>query len=62
MISALKVFDFSFYEAEVRMWASFLTANRKAKRLPARKAKQLYGKAKQPYTIIHDCIMDNRRA
>ena len=59
--SILQLTGVSFYELEMRMWASFLNANKRAKRLPARKAKQLYGKSKKPYTIIHDCIMDNRR-
>lgn len=49
-----------FQELERKYWAIFLTANKKAKRLPARVAKKLYGKAKKPFTIIHDCIIDNR--
>lgn len=60
--SILQLTGISFYELEMRIWARYLTANKRAKRLPARKSKQLYGKAKKPYTIIHDCIMDNRRA
>lgn len=36
-----------------------IRANRKARRLPARKLKSLYGKHKKPYTVIHDCITYN---
>lgn len=59
--SILALTGLSFYELEAKWWASFLIANKRAKRLPARKRKALYGKAKKPYTIIHDCITDNRR-
>lgn len=46
----------SFAELERRMISHFLRKNKKAKRQPARKRKALYGKAKQPYTIVHDEI------
>lgn len=45
-----------FAELERRMIAHFLVKNKKAKQQPARKRKVLYGKAKQPYTIVHDEI------
>lgn len=56
----LHMFWNDFAELEMRTWAYFLVENKKAKRLPARLRKKLYGKRKQPYTIIHDCITHNR--
>lgn len=58
-----------FAELERKMYANLVQENKRAKRLPARLRKRMYGKAKQPYTLIHDCIyvhdtrviaMDNR--
>lgn len=45
-----------FAALESRMYAEMLRRNKVASRLPARKRKLMYGKAKQPYTFIHDCI------
>lgn len=45
-----------FAGLERRMYANLLKENKRAKRLPARLRKRMYGKAKQPYTIIHDVI------
>lgn len=45
-----------FAELESRVWAEMLRRNKVANRLPARKRKLMYGKAKQPYTFIYDCI------
>lgn len=45
-----------FMELEQRAYSYLLRENKIAKRLPARKRKLMYGKAKQPFTFIHDCI------
>ena len=44
----------SFRDLEIRWIANCMIANRRAKRLPARLAKRLYGKDKLPYSFIHD--------
>lgn len=44
---------------QYKMFTSFAKANHKALRKPARLRRKLYGKAKKPYTIIHDCITQN---
>lgn len=49
----------SFRDLEIRWIANCMVANRRAKRLPARLAKRLYGKAKLPYSFIHDEIIIN---
>lgn len=48
-----------YAELERKMYANLAQENKRAKRLPARLRKRMYGKAKQPYTIIHDCIQVN---
>lgn len=45
-----------FAELESRMYANLALENKRARRLPARLRKRMYGKTKQPYTVIHDCI------
>lgn len=46
-----------YEDTERVMYAEMARYNRVAKRLPARKRKHLYGKAKQPFTFgIHDEI------
>lgn len=49
----------SFRDLEIRWIASCMVANRRARRIPARLAKRLYGKAKLPYSFIHDEIIIN---
>lgn len=55
----IQSFYANFAELERRMFAHFLRKNKKAERLPARKRKVMYGKAKLPYTMIHDEIQFN---
>lgn len=48
-----------YAELERKMYANLMQENKRAKRMPARVRKRMYGAAKQPYTITHDCIQVN---
>lgn len=54
-IANLLMLDFA--DLEVRVYANCIRENKKASRLPARKRKAMYGKAKLPWTFIHDCCV-----
>ncbi|QGH45131.1 hypothetical protein [Ralstonia phage Reminis] len=52
--------DFALLEQKI--YSNMLKENKRAKRLPARKRKFMYGNAKQPFTFIHDCIQIHGKA